>query len=227
MTSPDLTPPEVDDHYLATHDHLTGLLNRRGMDEQLDIFLEEYPGHFAALMVDLDELKKTNAQQGYDNGSELVKHAALTLQVATRHHDEEREAKDNLRKKEFHDDVLSISRHSQEARMGGDEFLLLLPCVDTPEKLAIVGERVRQKLKVESIRASVGGAVHQRPMQPSELLSLADFAMRADKEKRKLGRYTPEQHEAVLYIGSIASDHNIDPFDISSLLIALEHRGQK
>jgi long-chain acyl-CoA synthetase len=91
--------------YLADHDALTGLLNRRRFEEELGRELELARRHSrvgTVLVVDLDGFKYVNDSFGHDAGDELIKAVA-----------------DELRD--------SVRSTDLVARMGGDEFALLLP----------------------------------------------------------------------------------------------------
>lgn len=217
MVSPD-TSGELDDHYRATHDKMTGLLNREGLDERLDYLIDNYPGDFAVLMIDLDDVKRTNDIEGHDNGDELITQAAEAIGEVTRQDDvdpgEDREP-----------DTLAIGREA--ARRGGDEFILPLPGVNTPEKMRIVEGRVAESLERRGVRASIGGAIHQRNMDKSLLLSLADRVMYKEKDNQKINRQSAGQLSAIKRIGAIIAEHELDPYDIPAVLTALERRKSK
>ncbi|MGH1439802.1 MAG: diguanylate cyclase [Cellvibrionaceae bacterium] len=90
--------------YLAMHDQLTGVYNRHFVAEQVEISIKNAQRHatpYSIVVLDIDFFKKINDQHGHDVGDEVLKAVALLL-------------KDNMRG----DDVV--------ARMGGEEFLLLM-----------------------------------------------------------------------------------------------------
>jgi len=90
---------------LSRHDALTGLLNRRAMEEALDGQLQRSrrtSQPFAVMMLDLDHFKRINDQHGHAVGDLALKHVAQLLQQAMR-------ATDSL------------------ARFGGEEFIVLMP----------------------------------------------------------------------------------------------------
>ncbi|OEU79751.1 MAG: hypothetical protein BA872_00265 [Desulfobacterales bacterium C00003060] len=91
--------------YLSFHDFLTGLYNRAFFEEEMKRFntLRKYP--VAIIMADVNNLKFINDAFGHAQGDELLKRMANTLVSATRK-----------------EDVV--------ARIGGDEFAVLLPDVD-------------------------------------------------------------------------------------------------
>jgi diguanylate cyclase (GGDEF)-like protein len=158
----------------ASHDALTGLLNRVGFRRQIGRVLagaNRGGEQVGLLFVDLDDFKKVNDAHGHEAGDELIRKAALRLEA--------------------------ISRASDEiARLGGDEFAIVLGGVQEEQVRAAEG-RVRAAF-VEpfllgdvaiSVSASVGGGLwpeHGRTVQ--ELVRHADGAMYKDKAR---GRRPP------------------------------------
>jgi diguanylate cyclase (GGDEF)-like protein/PAS domain S-box-containing protein len=121
--------------YLADHDPLTGLLNRRSFERELESHLERgrrYGMEGAALVLDLDHFKYINDSLGHNAGDELIVRVAHAL--ATR-----------LRET----DVL--------ARLSGDEFAVLLPKADAP-----AARRVAQEL-LDTVRGQVVQTREGRP----------------------------------------------------------------
>lgn len=93
---------------LASHDSLTGLLNRRELERLLQESLShpERRRYSHLLYLDLDQFKQVNDLCGHSAGDQLLRQLALHLQ----HH---------------------LPRHAELARIGGDEFAVLLREVDT------------------------------------------------------------------------------------------------
>jgi diguanylate cyclase (GGDEF)-like protein len=90
--------------YEASHDSLTGLLNRREMERRMQTALENAAidrSTFAVVMIDLDGFKTVNDRFGHGAGDDFLRHVASSLREAVR-------AGDLI------------------ARFGGDEFLVLL-----------------------------------------------------------------------------------------------------
>ncbi|WP_371234371.1 GGDEF domain-containing protein [Pseudomonas sp. QE6] len=110
--------------YLAGHDPLTGLFNRRQFDQLVTMELSRVsrqPAPVSLLMVDLDHFKFINDRYGHPLGDEVIRHAANLLRNYTRSGD-------------------------SVARLGGEEFLLLLP--DTGQSQARnIAEKVRKLLE--------------------------------------------------------------------------------
>ena len=153
----------------ARTDELTGLANRRSFNETLDKALARRPDdhRLALLIVDLDDFKAVNDSLGHHYGDELLRLAAPRIQQAVRG-----------------GDVV--------ARIGGDEFAVLLADADGP--LAVkVAERLsagfRRPFLLGSrpvvIAPSVGIAlVPDDALEPVELLQHADLAMYEAKAAR-------------------------------------------
>lgn len=90
--------------YLAMHDQLTGVYNRHFVAEQVEISIKNAQRHnipYSVVILDIDYFKKINDQHGHDVGDKVLQVVASLL-------------KENMRG----DDVV--------ARMGGEEFILLL-----------------------------------------------------------------------------------------------------
>ena len=94
--------------HLADHDPLTGLLNRRGFESELErhvAHVNRYGAHGALLVVDLDHFKAVNDTLGHEAGDLLIQSVAQILSARLRDSD-------------------------TVARLGGDEFAILLPEAD-------------------------------------------------------------------------------------------------
>ncbi|MDQ2642008.1 MAG: diguanylate cyclase, partial [Pseudomonadota bacterium] len=128
--------------YQATHDALTGLINRREFERRLSEALDgAHAGEASHVMcfIDLDHFKAVNDSSGHQAGDALLREAAKLMRQAVRDSD-------------------------TVARVGGDEFALLLPgCpLDKSRQIAddlarAVGEhRFVWKDRIHSIGASVG-----------------------------------------------------------------------
>lgn len=158
-------------HALATTDELTGLANRRHMQ---DLLAEEAKRHrrlgqpLCIAVLDLDHFKRINDDHGHQGGDEALRHFARTAREALREID-----------------VL--------ARWGGEEFLLMMPA--TTAEQALTGlERLRQRLaEVPSpdalpgvrITCSAGVALHEAPATIEQTIDRADQALyRAKAEGR-------------------------------------------
>ncbi|WP_436003210.1 sensor domain-containing protein [Rhizobium sp. LjRoot30] len=108
----------------ALHDYLTGLPNRRYLDEVLDARAEECRRSGATMVIfhiDLDRFKQINDTLGHRAGDTMLQHAANVLKA-------------NLRSQDF------------VARIGGDEFVLLTDMDGTQRKLASLADRIIKEL---------------------------------------------------------------------------------
>ncbi len=145
-------------HYVSTHDSLTGLANRFAFDEALARLDERGPHPVGVLMVDLDELKRINDEQGHAAGDTMLRRVAEVLKATFRA-----------------DDVV--------ARIGGDEFVVLTSGRDAEavEALAVrLFDAVQQhnrELDATPIRLSLGVAIAESGMSIAAALQDADARM--------------------------------------------------
>jgi diguanylate cyclase (GGDEF)-like protein/PAS domain S-box-containing protein len=117
--------------YLADHDPLTGLFNRRRFEAELSrqvAFNSRYGPTGAVLVVDLDRFKYVNDTLGHAVGDEMIARVGSLL---------------NERLRET--DVV--------ARLGGDEFAVLLPSADE-EQARLVGEDIVKAIRTQSVQLS-------------------------------------------------------------------------
>ncbi|MGZ4600413.1 MAG: EAL domain-containing protein [Oryzihumus sp.] len=161
--------------YLADHDPLTGLANRRQFDAALTAHMERCrrTGPAGALMVlDLDHFKQINDTLGHLAGDQLIMAAGAALRARAGGND-------------------------LVARLGGDEFALLLPDADREGATALARDLVRlvrDQVRVRSggrerrVTTSIGVVlVTDAGTSSSELLSAADMAMYDAKEEGRDG----------------------------------------
>ncbi len=167
----------------AATDPLTGLYNRRLFDEYCDKELnraKRYGQHLAIVILDLHRLKEVNDRHGHLRGDQMLQLAATTLRKT-------------LRAADF------------AFRIGGDEFVLLLPQTDTEQAVTLC-RRVRSlyesdvvSLKLEvGVTLDFGVAVHpQDGDQKSDLLRTADERLYELKRSGHAPRMVPiETHPA-------------------------------
>lgn len=166
---------------LADHDLLTGLPNRSLLRNRLEEWLGEGP--VSVLLIDLDGFKDVNDTIGHAAGDEVLRGAAERLLTCVRDQD-------------------------IVARIGGDEFVVALPCCGDPLAAAAIAKRIVNTMEqpfvlnhqVVSIGASVGIAL--APSQAEgidDLLFCADLAVyKAKRDGRHRHRlYTPTLRAAV------------------------------
>jgi len=109
--------------HLATEDPLTRLLNRRGLEDALQVSLAQASRRglpTAAIMVDIDHFKKVNDSFGHELGDQVIRQVADTIGRLSRA-----------------TDVV--------ARTGGEEFLLILPDTDLTSA-RLLAERIRSTI---------------------------------------------------------------------------------
>ncbi|MCB0331998.1 MAG: diguanylate cyclase [Bdellovibrionales bacterium] len=117
---------------LARTDNLTGLLNRNGFNEQIAAEVSRSlrdASPVSLIMIDIDHFKAVNDTWGHDVGDQTLQRVAAIIEDAIREYD-------------------------TAARVGGEEFVILLPKTDQ-ETAALVAERIRASIEAYS-QVSVG-----------------------------------------------------------------------
>ncbi len=144
--------------HMADHDPLTGLLNRRSFERELNQHIhrvQRYGPEGAALVLDIDRFKHINDTLGHNVGDELIVKVAQTLRTRLRD-----------------SDVL--------ARLGGDEFAVLLPRGGQEEAEA-VAESILASVRAQSVLTTAG---RRRPITTSH----RDRAVRRERRPQRRGR---------------------------------------
>lgn len=157
---------------LANHDDLTGLPNRMLLMDRMEQLLartRRQRGGLAVMFLDLDDFKQVNDTHGHEAGDRVLKGVAQRLRAAVR-------AEDTV------------------ARISGDEFIVLVDEVKSPDALQALSQKIRQKLSdgflVDGappirLRASTGIALFPDDGDsPEALIRKADMRMYADKQAR-------------------------------------------
>ncbi|MCG8670821.1 MAG: EAL domain-containing protein [Pseudomonadales bacterium] len=172
---------------LAYYDTLTGLPNKITFLETIQHFLahaEENSEVIAVLFFDLDNFKNINDGLGHDMGDQLL------LEVSNR-------LKDCIRATDIMERATNLPAETQShliARMGGDEFTLVLSQINTIEEASKVAVRILSKLSQPFILtdheiyigASIGIACYPHDGNtPEMLLKHADIAMYEAKARGK------------------------------------------
>lgn len=145
----------------ARIDELTGLFNRRHFEERLKEEITRharYGGTFSVLMLDLDSFKIYNDIFGHPAGDDLLRQVGVLIKG-------------------------SIRTSDQAFRYGGDEFVVLLPHIDT-DSAYHAAERIRQdiarhmQLSSTGVTISIGLAnCPDNGVIPAELVNIADTAL--------------------------------------------------
>lgn len=157
----------------ACRDPLTGVANRRALDQYLRGVMRDRRGakRFVALIIDLDDFKQLNDQHGHQVGDEALRQVAVIV-------------KDHFKRRE--DPLI--------ARWGGDEFVVLLPYVSQSytEKLCLKLAAKLRRVSLQTINpkiffgASVGYAtgVSENQRDFKHLFEAADLTLLDVKKKR-------------------------------------------
>ena len=170
--------------HLADHDPLTGLVNRRGLESELERQLarvERYGDRGALLVLDLDHFKTVNDTLGHEAGDQLIVSVAEILTERLRS-----------------SDIV--------ARLGGDEFAVLLPEADLEAAEAVARQLVTDVhdhaivsggQMPRHVTASIGVTTfHQGLAGGEEALVNADLAMYEAKEtgRDRVAVHTPDRN---------------------------------
>ncbi len=170
--------------FLANHDPLTNLYNRRRFQEQLErqiAYARRFKIRSALLFIDLDQFKFINDTLGHQAGDQCLIAVARVFRNALREID-----------------ILG--------RMGGDEFGIILPNVDADGAVHVAQNliaRIEAEVRVPTdtqirISASIGIALFpEQGVTPAELLAKADAAMYTTKRqgRSRVHVYQPDDQE--------------------------------
>lgn len=161
---------------LASADPLTGLLNRRGLELTLSALFEQRRANqdvtssFAVLVIDLDGFKAVNDTQGHEAGDFVLRWVAAVLERTVR-------------------------RSDVVARMGGDEFVVVLTGVVDEHAAIAIGDTIVQAVSKPvdvppGVRVSVGASIGLALVSSADqdgpsILRRADAAMYGAKQSGK------------------------------------------
>lgn len=146
-------------HRAATHDPLTGALNRAGLDARYAMAVAESDGPSAFILVDLDRFKPVNDTYGHHVGDQLLQFVVGRL-------------------------TRTVRGRASISRIGGDEFVVHVGDVRNAEDARVIGERIRNSLaspfvvaghKV-SVSGSIGVAFLAEPVPIEKALLSSDRA---------------------------------------------------
>lgn len=156
---------------MVYRDALTQLPNRLLLEERLDALLAAPPSMFAVFFVDLDRFKQINDSLGHHVGDALIQQAASRLQAAVR-------------------DIDTV------ARVGGDEFMVLLESEVTPDVAAALARRLVSTLdkpfQIEHsvVKASTSVGISLYPDHGGDKHALMIHADAAMYDAKQRGRNT-------------------------------------
>ncbi len=156
-------------HHMAYHDALTGLPNRLLFNDRLNIAMNlsrRKDEKLAVMMLDIDRFKAVNDSLGHDFGDMLL--VAVSERIGT-----------------------MLRKSDTVARMGGDEFMILLPEITKSEDAITVSEKiclaVRQPIQINgntlNVSVSIGISIYpDHANDAATLLKYADAALYSAKE---------------------------------------------
>lgn len=158
---------QVDLRHRATHDALTGLVNRAEFLELTARAMGRREGGVGIVYLDLDRFKAINDEGGHQLGDRVLAAAARRLRSGVRPAD-------------------------VVGRVGGDEFAVLCHDLDRTDSLEVLASRLRAVMKApldvegqcRQVGATTGVAVSMPDATPEEVLDAADRAMYAAKGRR-------------------------------------------
>ncbi|MFW6025443.1 MAG: diguanylate cyclase domain-containing protein [Candidatus Woesearchaeota archaeon] len=145
--------------YLSFHDQLTGLYNRRYFENEMERLSNSRVEPISIIIADIDDLKIVNDKMGHKKGDQFIIKAAEVIN-------------NSLRKEDI------------AARIGGDEFAIILPYTDS-ETAEMIANRISKKtnnLDI-SLNISVGYASHKKAEDLDDLFIKADKNMYKNKDK--------------------------------------------
>lgn len=150
--------------YQSERDGLTQLWNRRKFEHELKnqtMLRERYPeSHISCLaLVDIDHFKRVNDEKGHDEGDRVIKQVASILLRTTR-------------------------RTDYVARIGGEEFAILMPHTDLAEAQLVL-ERIRQQVSAEPVPVTISIGYTDLSSDSTQSYKRADIAL---YESKSLGR---------------------------------------
>lgn len=159
--------------YQSDHDAMTGVYNRRAFERLLDQEMQRVQreaGHLSLAILDVDNFKKVNDTYGHPCGDEVL--IALARAVVT-----------------------SKRTYDIAARLGGEEFSIILPGIG-PQKAASILERMLKLFRAKTFRcadtnfnvtfsAGVASTNGSRKTRTTELLAIADKALYQAKAEGK------------------------------------------
>jgi len=149
--------------YLSFNDHLTGLYNRRYMEDSINRMDTERNLPFSIIAADVNGLKLTNDAYGHEMGDKLLIAVAEIFKKSCRH-----------------EDIV--------CRVGGDEFVILLPNVDE-KKVEKIIERIKeesQNTTLDSVIVSLALGYSTKKRKDKDILEVykeADNKMYKNKLK--------------------------------------------
>lgn len=148
--------------YLGTHDVMTGLYNRAYFEETVQKIDSNRADPVSVVIIDLNNLKRVNDSMGHQAGDKLIRRMAEVLKAA-------------------------LGSSGDAARIGGDEFVVILPGVDG-ENAAEFLKHIQQLISLNNkyyrepeLSVSLGSATSTPDMTLVKVINLADDEMYRNK----------------------------------------------
>lgn len=148
--------------YLGTHDVMTGLYNRAYFEEALQKFEAHRVDPISVMILDLNGLKETNDNLGHHTGDSLIRRTGEVLKA-------------------------SIEDHQIAARIGGDEFAIIMH-ESSKEDAQAAMDRIQSLVDMNNkyyrdpqLSLSMGAATSESGFSLEKVISLADDAMYRNK----------------------------------------------
>ncbi len=176
----------------ATHDSLTGLLNKEAFHDALNERVEEAKEANRSLgvfFIDLKDFKQVNDKLGHRKGDEIIIRAANLVRDTVRSEESE------------HPDVVAKYGNSEPGRLGGDEIGVIFDLspgtrnrdtdLTTEERLEAAKNRIMSNFDADEeitstgVGISIGGAILKPDESAEELLDRADKEMYEHKQSQK------------------------------------------
>lgn len=151
---------------MARTDFLTGLLNRRGVEEEVNAALRGGKAQTALLLLDVDDLKRINDSWGHLKGDLALQKVAQVL-------------------------IHTVGPGELAGRISGDEFVVIVQGIEDEAQLQKKGEQICQTIAAEGgeigLSVSVGACRWQEDRGYEWLLERADRALYQMKRNGKRG----------------------------------------
>jgi len=169
--------------HLAYHDQLTGLANRRLLQDRMQHAISSAvrrEAHIAVLYLDLDHFKDVNDALGHQAGDVLLQLVTQRLEKCVR-------SEDTL------------------ARVGGDEFVIMLNDISSSEDAAMVAEKILEEVALpmqfgeDELRVTPSIGISMCPQDGRDVQDLLKFADAALYQAKQAGRSTYKLYTEALH----------------------------
>jgi len=187
---------------IAEIDALTELRNLRWLDTHLPGIIIKYPGNFALVFADIDNLKDVNDEYDHDEGDQYIANVAHSLHEMIRRDD------------------------SVVVRLAGDELIILLMGVNNEEHMNLAISRFTEELDALGAFTSFGGVVHTHGQSSTDLKKAADAASQITKRQRQVENTTDRQARAIDIAAVILESEDVSLRGLAGKVEALREAGK-